>query len=464
MDPYKSLKLNTAIQRVLSELLQQAVKDPRVGLVSVADVALNRDRSVARVYWSALGGDDERRRSEQGLRQARGFLQRRVGEILKLRQAPELRFVYDDALDRGFGIDRVLRDLDARGELADQTARRRRLRLGDLQPPVDLLRALRGGRRVWTVPHWNPDPDAMGGALALAAGLSAAGAEAVALCHPDPPPGFEALPGFADSLPAAEAAAEIERQPPDLVVMIDCHRRDRAGELAPLLERVPAAWTIDHHLVTARRAPLPGWIEAAACSSCTLVYRVLEELAQGGDGTPRFAIDRDMATNLYAGLVNDTGGFRFSNTGPLSFELAQRLAALGVDVADTAERTLHRRSRAALDLARRVLETFAYSAEGRILTLRADRGMMAAAGAVLSDTEGLVNLATAVAGVRFVIFLKELAPQEWRVSLRAAGRGDVQEVAARFGGGGHAQAAGCTLRGEAEEVAARLAAALAEQL
>lgn len=466
MDPYKGVKLNAAIQRVLGELLQQAVKDPRLGFVSIAGVELNRDRSVARVFWSVVGGDDERDHCEQALRRAAGFLQRRTGEILRLREAPQLRFERDGSLDRGFGVDAVLRDLAARGEFADEGARRRRLTLADLVPPADLLSALARARLCWLVPHENPDPDAMGAALALAGALRAAGAEPVVFAYPDPPAGFACLPGFPGLTTPMAAAPDLlaAGEGPDTLVMLDCHRRDRApAALVSSLERVANAWCIDHHLIAGRRQPLPGWIEPVAESSCTLVDRVIAAMAAGQAGGRPFAVDRDVATNIFAGLVNDTGGFRFPSTLPLSFELAHRLAALGVDTAAVTEGTLHRRTREATRLLERVLASFRYHAGGRVLTLRADAAMLAETGARPADTEGMLNLATAVAGVAYVAFLKQVDAGTWRVSLRAPGGGDVAAVAARFGGGGHRAAAGCTLAGPADDVERRVLDALLEQ-
>ncbi len=103
-----------------------------------------------------------------------------------------------------------------------------------------------------------------------------------------------------------------------------------------------------------------------------------------------------------------------------------------------------------------VLGTFDYHGDGEILIAHATHAMLAETGADMADTEGFVNLATAVDGVRFVAFLKELEENVWRASLRVQGEGDVQVIAARHGGGGHKAAAGCTIEGELEEVVAGL--------
>jgi phosphoesterase RecJ-like protein len=465
MDPHKTSKLNHAIQRTLSELLRTAVKDPRIGMVSISGVELNRDHSLAKVYYSVMGDDGERERSQAGLKKARGFLQLRLGRALRLRQTPELRFVFDRSLERGIGLAAVLNELQERGEFEGEAARRRRLTLEDFKPPAELLSALCAGRSYWIVPHWNPDPDAMGSALALAAALRACDKQVRVFTYPDSPVGLQDLPGHAQAVSAEEGQSVFASDAPDTVVLVDCHRRDRAGPLTDLLRGIANVWCVDHHLVSGRRMPLPGWNEPRACSTATLVFQLISELAGGAGGRcSPFVFDLDMATCLYAGLLNDTGGFRFANTLPLSFELARRLAALGVDTAAVSRRTLHRYRPVGIKLLQRVLATLEYAADGRVVSLYADQAMLGETGGSLADTEGFVNIATAIEGVQYVAFLKELQPGLWRVSLRAPGGGDVQQVAVRYGGGGHRQAAGCTMEGSARQIIDRLVTDLIESL
>lgn len=466
MDPYKLQRQNAAIRKVLGELLAVEVKDPRVGFVTINGVELNRDQTVAEVFVSVLGDERERKDSLAGLKKARGFLQGRLSDVLRLRATPDLRFIYDESLDQGLGVETILDELSARGEFVDEAERRRRRTLDSLEPPLDLLAALAGAGRIWVVPHVNPDPDAMGSALALAEALRAAGKEAEALHYAEPPAGCESLPGYADALdPEAVAAAFADDEGPDLVVAVDFHHLERTGDLEPLLARAGAAWCIDHHLDGNGPAPLPGWIEPVASSASLLVLRVIERLvADGQQDAPAIDLTATMATNLYAGLYTDTGGFRFPNTLPLSFEAAARLVSAGADAADVAERTLHQRSPASLALLARVLDTFDYHHGGRILTLRVTREMLAATSTTMADTEQFTGLASAVSGVRFVVFLKEREDGAWRVSLRTDAAGDVHTAASQRGGGGHRQAAGCTATGDPETLVAALVAELALQL
>lgn len=466
MDPYRTNRLNQSIREVLSQMLQISVKDPRVGFVTINSVELNRDHSVARIFWSVLGDEEDRKMSFAGLKKAKGYMQSHLARTLGLRAVPELRFEYDDTVARSVNLDNVLDGLAAEGEFRTEEDKKREMELEDLAVPPDLLEGLYDAECVWIVPHHNPDPDAMGSALALREALMATGREATVVSYPDPPAGFSEMPGFDSVVTSDEAEALYEEQEPDTLVLVDCHRIDRCGPLEEVLDRFETRWCVDHHLVSGRKAPEAGWVEPRSCSACTLIYRVITILGEGDPqkDEPAFEMTVDMGTNLYAGLATDTGGFRFSNTMPLTFELAKRLSLMGVDTAAVSRNSLHRHRPEGVAMMQRVLASFDYHNSGQVLIMQATREMLAESGAVLADTEGFVNIGTAVEGVKYVAFMKEREPGQWRISLRVRGDGDVQQIAARHGGGGHKQAAGCTLEGEADEVVTILARELGAAL
>ena len=104
-------RLNESIKELLSELITRSVKDPRVGFVTINSVDVARDLEVAKVYYTVLGEDEEREESRQGLISAKNFLRKTVGRELKLRNAPDLRFIYDDTLDRSVKLEEALRKI-----------------------------------------------------------------------------------------------------------------------------------------------------------------------------------------------------------------------------------------------------------------------------------------------------------------------------------------------------------------
>ncbi len=125
MDPYRTNRLNQSILEVISGLLQSHVKDPRVGFVTINSVKLNRDHSVAEVFWSILGDEEEQKICFAGLKKARGFMQSKLVRTLRLRQAPQLRFAYDDSVEKGLEIDGLLDELASKGEFLTEEEKMR---------------------------------------------------------------------------------------------------------------------------------------------------------------------------------------------------------------------------------------------------------------------------------------------------------------------------------------------------
>lgn len=103
--------LEETLRRIVAEAIMNQVEDPRVGFVTVSEVRLNRDRTVAEVFYTVLGDEEERALSLAGLKRARGFLRQLIGDQTRMRQVPDLRFKYDESLDRSFRVEEILDDI-----------------------------------------------------------------------------------------------------------------------------------------------------------------------------------------------------------------------------------------------------------------------------------------------------------------------------------------------------------------
>lgn len=99
------------IQQLLGERFARGMRDPRIGLVTITGVKMSPDLREARVYWTVHGDPEQREHTAKGLENARGFLRREIGTELKLRLTPDLRFTYDEAIDRGERIEQLLRQV-----------------------------------------------------------------------------------------------------------------------------------------------------------------------------------------------------------------------------------------------------------------------------------------------------------------------------------------------------------------
>jgi len=103
-------RVGDEIKRIVGTLIEREVKDPRVGFVTVTGVKVARDFSVATIYVT-VGETEDLEETLAGLRAASGFIRKRLGENVKLRNTPELRFIYDSSVDRGFRMDALLKQL-----------------------------------------------------------------------------------------------------------------------------------------------------------------------------------------------------------------------------------------------------------------------------------------------------------------------------------------------------------------
>jgi phosphoesterase RecJ-like protein len=120
--------------------------------------------------------------------------------------------------------------------------------------------------------------------------------------------------------------------------------------------------------------------------------------------------------------------------------------------------------RARVELLRQVLHTLSFAADGRLATIRLEQQMLTSAGAIMEMADGFINHGRGVEGVEVSCQLTEEDPLRWRVAFRSRGRVDVSQLAARFGGGGGRNGAGCTVEGSPAQVEAKIAAALADML
>jgi ribosome-binding factor A len=104
-------RLAQEIKREVSSILTTEVKDPRLGMISITDVEVSRDLSLAKVYFSQLGDEEERARTMEGLERAKGFIRSELAKRIRVRHIPEIAFVFDPSLEHGAKMDALLRSL-----------------------------------------------------------------------------------------------------------------------------------------------------------------------------------------------------------------------------------------------------------------------------------------------------------------------------------------------------------------
>jgi phosphoesterase RecJ-like protein len=290
-------------------------------------------------------------------------------------------------------------------------------------------------RRIVITSHMRPDGDSIGSSLALAWALRELGIDA-RVVHRDPPtPQLAEFPGTGD----IEVAGAIP-QGTEAVVVLECGDLARTGlsgfDGLPLLN-------IDHHPGNTGYGDV-HWFDGTAAALGEVVFDIIAEL-----GVPLTA---QMATQLFVAVVTDTGSFKYPGVSPRTFSTCARLLEAGADPVSTARKLYDSHSLGRLRLQGALLQTLEVELDGRVALMTLTDAMLDASGSAPDETDGLINLPLSVKAIQAAVCFKQADDGHWRVSLRSKGAIDVGRLARGFGGGGHRNAAGCTLQGPLERV------------
>ena len=301
------------------------------------------------------------------------------------------------------------------------------------------------GQRFVLTTHINPDGDALGSELSLAAFLLERGKQ-VRIVNNDPT--TEVLRFLErDDAPAEvydPAVHDELLRSADSVILVDNSAPDRLGKMEEVMLSIAAnTLCIDHH--PARDAPWGRQIlDEDACATTILVH----DLACGCGWTP----DLHAATALYVGLATDTGFFRFNSTNARGHELAAKLLQIGVQPAPIYREIYERNSLALTRLLGRSLADVKTYAVGAVASVRITLDLVNELDARDVDTSEITTALLVMDGIRIALLFRELEGGRVKVSLRSKGETNVHLLASEFGGGGHRNASGIVMPGEIDEV------------
>ena len=311
----------------------------------------------------------------------------------------------------------------------------------------NVIAALRAAPSVAVLSHINPEGDAIGATLGAALALREAGKVTAAYNVSPLPPGLVSLPG------AEALLREVPiRTPYACYLVLDTSDLPRTGGLLDGRPRESVVVNVDHHAGNTRFGEV-NWVDPGASSAGEMVYRLLRH---GG-----FPLSKLVATNLYAAIQTDTGSFQYSNTTPQALRAAADLVECGAAVEQIATGLYENHDAREWRLLSEVLATIQVSGDGRLAWIEVTIDAQQRVGIGLEATEGFINYVRAVGGVQIAAAFKEVSPTEVKVSLRSRGLVDVARLAEAFGGGGHRNAAGCTLHLPLATAKARILAAAA---
>ena len=313
-----------------------------------------------------------------------------------------------------------------------------------------VVRLLRDRETFVIAAHEGPDGDAVGSSLALGLLLEKLGKDVVVYNRDEIPYNFQFLPGGHLWTRSLEG-----RTTPDVTILLDCGEPGRIGPAFPSHGWGDEIVVIDHHKTFDPDFATLYFRDVDAAATGELIYEIATEL--GG-------LAPEVAENIYCCLMTDTGSFRYSNTSKRTFTIAGELVEAGVDPWRMTSHIYESQPRARLDLLGRVLDTLRLSDDGQLAFLRVERSMLEDTNATLDMIDGFINYARSVEGVEVATQLKEAGDSTWKVSFRSRGKVDVSSLARRFGGGGHHNAAGCTMQGAPQAIEQQLSEALTELL
>jgi phosphoesterase RecJ-like protein len=303
--------------------------------------------------------------------------------------------------------------------------------------PQAVVERIRTARTVLAVSHENPDADTIGATLAICRIVEHLGGTATAVCADPVPPLYDFLPDGARFRTDPDPALAY-----DLLVISDCGSLERVGSVAErhpaLLASLPRV-VIDHHASNGADGPA-DWVDPGSAATCEMITLLAVRL-----DLPLTLDDGALATDLMAGVVMDTATFAHPNTTPTTLAVAAALVEAGAPLSAISRRLYRTKPDRQLRLFGRVLGRLETAAEGRIAHASLLASDLEASGADAAHSEGLIDLLSQAETAEVALLFKEQGPVT-RISVRTRPGGvDATVLTGRYGGGGHARAAGATV-------------------
>jgi len=301
-----------------------------------------------------------------------------------------------------------------------------------------IIAAINEGKSFVITAHVRLDGDALGSELALYLMLIDMGKKAVIYNQDETPQQYRFLPGAQNIVNELGDTGQY-----DVGVVLDCSNLERVGEKSAQIEKIKTLINIDHHISNGGFCQL-SMLDGQASSTGELLCRLMREM--------RCKMTKDICTNLYAAIITDTGGFRYSSTHQDTLRAAGDLVENGANPQWISENIYENDSPARLKLLAKVLETMSLDLENKVGSLLVTQEALRQTGASLDHSEGFIDIPRTVKGIDISVLYSQLKNKYFKISLRSKGQINVERVARKFGGGGHINAAACRIEGNIEEI------------
>lgn len=304
----------------------------------------------------------------------------------------------------------------------------------------DIKKEIENANTILIETHETPDGDAIGSSLAMYLALKSIGKD-VDVVIPTHSRTYDFLPG------ADEIKTEGRDIQYDLGISLDCTDTKRLKGYEPYFESAKTTINIDHHGSNKMFADY-NYVDPIAPACAQILIVVLKKL--------EIEINKEIGTCILAGIITDTGGFKYEGVTTETFEFVAALLRIGINVSEIYKRVLQIKTKANFLLTQRIMERMEFLADGKITFTYMTKKDAEEVNAEEGDHEGLVEFGRDVEGVEVSIFLREIDDQIYKASLRSKDYVNVSDVCIMFNGGGHEHAAGCTLNMELNEAKEKL--------
>ena len=280
--------------------------------------------------------------------------------------------------------------------------------------------------------HATPDGDTLGSAYALAMGLTGIGKKCMIQCADQIP----------DKYSYFTKEFKAEKFQYETVVAVDVADIVLLGSLAQtFVGKIDLC--IDHHISNTRFADRL-YLDSSAAAACECIYDIFRQYP--------LPLDSLSAAAIYTGISTDTGSFKYSNVTAKTHQIAAELYSYDIDAAEIGRLMFDTKSRGRLELERMVLDSAEFHFKDKCMLLVATNEMKEKTGCSDNDLEGVAVISRSVEGVLAGISIKQKEADNYKISLRTYPPLDASQICGQLGGGGHKNAAGCSLNGSLEEV------------
>lgn len=308
---------------------------------------------------------------------------------------------------------------------------------------------LKEAETILLYPHVLMDGDTLGSSIALCIALRKLGKKAHILIEDE-------IPSYLLFLEKDYCTFDQNiLEKPDISVSVDCSDIERFVMRKEKFRTGKLSICLDHHRTNNSFADM-NYIDAHAGATGEIVYNLFKTMG--------IEPDVEMAEAIYTAITTDTGNFQYTNTTKSTHLITAELFDIGIDLEKISVEVYQNIRHEKLKILNEVINTIEMLDGGKADIAFVTQEMLEKTGALMEETEGIIETLRNISGVEISAFLKETKPGEIKVGLRAKTYSDVSAIAQSFGGGGHKKAAGCTLNGTLQEAKEKISDAIISHL